>query len=87
MKIVNQSTDEMVLHEGSFQGIAIGTLCVVAGILGAYFLHATKPIALWIGLAAVALGVGVICFASSITVEVTKSLDQLIYRKKRIVGA
>jgi hypothetical protein len=86
MKIVNQSTDEMVLHEGSFQGIAIGTLCVVAGILGAYFLHATKPIALWIGLAAVALGVGVICFASSITVEVTKSLDQLIYRKKRIVG-
>ena len=87
MKIVSQSSDEMVLHEGSFQGIAIGALCVIAGVLGAYFLHSTKPIALWIGLGAVALGIGVICFASSITVGATKSRDQLVYEKKRLVGA
>jgi hypothetical protein len=62
-------------------------MCVIAGVLGAYFLHSSKPMALWIGLAAVALGVGVICFASSITVGATKSRDQLVYEKKRIVGA
>ncbi len=87
MKIVSQSSDEMVLHEGSFQGIAIGVVCVIAGILAAYFLHATKPMAVWIGLGAVVLGVSVICFASSITVGATKSKDQLLYEKKRIVGA
>jgi hypothetical protein len=87
MKIVSQSSDEMVLHEGSMQGMAIGILCVIAGVLAAYFLHSTKPIAVWIGLGVVALGVGVICFASSITVGVTKSKDQLVYEKKRIVGA
>lgn len=87
MKIVSQSADEMVLHEGSFQAIAIGALCVIAGALAAYFLHATKPIAVWIGLGAIALGVGVICFASSITVGATKSSDRLVYERKRIVGA
>jgi hypothetical protein len=87
MKIVSQSSDEMVLHEGSLQGMAIGILCVIAGVLGAYFLHSTKPIAVWIGLGAVLLGVAVICLASSITVGVTKSKDQLVYEKKRIVGA
>jgi len=87
MKIVSQSADEMVLHEGSWQGLVVGTMCVLAGVLGAYFLHSTKPMALWIGLAVAVLGVGVICFASSITVGATKSRDQLVYEKKRIVGA
>ncbi|HUB81686.1 MAG TPA: hypothetical protein VMB03_22965 [Bryobacteraceae bacterium] len=87
MKIVSLSADEMVLREGSFQGIAVGALCVIAGALAAYFLHSTKPIALWIGLGAMVLGAGVICFASSITVSATKSGDRLVYEKKRIAGA
>jgi hypothetical protein len=87
MKIVCQSSDEMVLNEGSAQGIAIGVLCVVAGVLAAYFLHATKPMALWIGLGVVVLGVGVIAFASSITVSATKSQDRMLYEKKRLIGA
>lgn len=87
MKIVSQSSDEMVLHEGRFQGMAVGVACVVAGVLAAYFLHSTKPIALWIGLGAVVLGTGVICFASSITVNATKSKDRLVYEKKRLIGA
>ena len=87
MKIVSQSSDEMVLQEGNIQGIAIGIACVIAGILAAYFLHSTKPMAVWIGLGAVLLGIGVICFASSITVDATKSRDQLVYQKKRLIGA
>lgn len=87
MKITNQSSDELVLHEGSVQGIVVGTMCVLAGVFAAYFLHAKTPYALWIGLGAVALGVGVICFASSITVSANRSKDQLVYEKKRIAGA
>ena len=84
MKIVSQSSDEMVLQEGSSRGLAIGILW---SSLACWWpvLHSTKPMALWIGLGAVALGAGVICFASSITVGATKSKDQLVYQKKRIV--
>jgi hypothetical protein len=87
MKIMSQSSDEMVLHEGSIQGMVVGIALVIAGVLGAYFLHGSKPIALWIGLAAMVVGAGIVCFASSITVGVTKSKDQLVYEKKRLVGA
>jgi hypothetical protein len=87
MKIVSQSSDEMVLHEGSLQGMVVGIVFVIGGVLAAYFLHATQPIALWIGLGAAAVGVGIICFASSITVGATKSKDQILYEKKRMVGA
>ena len=79
MKIVSQSTDEMVLREGNASGIAIGIALAIAGILGAYYLHASKPMALWIGLAVSAIGVGVICFASSITVDANKAKGQLLY--------
>src|SRR5580698_4348577 len=87
MKIVSQSSDEMQLHEGSVQGIIVGAAFVIGGLLAAYFLHASKPIAVWIGLAAAAVGVGVICFASSITVAASKSKNELVYEKKRLVGA
>jgi hypothetical protein len=87
MKIVSQSSDEMVLQEGNIQGIAIGIAFVIAGVLAAYFLHSTKPMAVWIGLGAAIVGIGVICFASSITVDATKSKDQLVYQKKRLIGA
>jgi hypothetical protein len=87
MKIVSQSSDEMVLREGNASGIAIGIALAIAGILGAYYLHASKPMALWIGLAVSAIGVGVICFASSITVDANKAKGQLLYQKKRLIGA
>jgi hypothetical protein len=86
MKIVSQSPDEMVLHEGSWQGLVVGGAFVVAGALAGYFLHAAQPAALWIGLAAVGVGAAIVCFASSITVNATKSKDQLVHEKKRIAG-
>ena len=86
MKIVSQSSDEMVLHEGSLQGLFVGIVFVIAGVLIAYFKHASQPMFLWIGLAAAAVGAIVICFASSITVDATKSRDELVYQKKRLVG-
>jgi len=87
MKIVSQSTDEMVLREGSASGIAVGIVMAIAGILVAYFLHASKPVTVWIGLAVSAIGVGIILLASSITVDADKAKGQLTYRKKRLIGA
>jgi hypothetical protein len=41
---------------------------------------------LWIGLAILTIGVGVIFFASSITVDANKVKGQLLYQKKRLMG-
>jgi len=87
MKIASQTSNELVLREGSASGIVVGSMVVIAGILAAYFLHQSMPMSIWIGLGAVLLGVGVICFASSITVTANKSTGQLLYEKKRLIGA
>lgn len=86
MKIVSQSNDQMVLQEGNTSGIVVGIAMAIAGILVAWFLHASKPMTLWIGLAILTIGVGVIFFASSITVDANKAKGQLLYQKKRLMG-
>jgi hypothetical protein len=86
MKIVSQSNDQMVLQEGNTSGIVVGIAMAIAGILVAWFLHASKPMTLWIGLAILTIGVGVIFFASSITVDANKVKGQLLYQKKRLMG-
>lgn len=86
MKIVSQSSDELVLKEGSTSGIVVGAALVLAGVFAGYFLRQSTPYAIWIGLAAALAGVAVILFASSITVVANKSKGQLFYEKKRLVG-
>lgn len=86
MKIISQSTDELVLQEGGASGIAIGAVMVVAGVLVAYFEHAAKPFTIWIALALVLVGVGVVLLSSSITVNANKTSGRLSYEKKRLMG-
>jgi hypothetical protein len=86
MKIVSQSSDELILKEGSTSGIVVGAVLIVAGVLAEIFLRESIPIVIWIGLAMVVIGIAVILFASSITVTANKSKGQLFYEKKRIVG-
>jgi len=87
MKIASQSQDEMVLQEGSTQGMIVGGVLVVAGPFAWYFLHEANPVVVWIALALVVIGVVVILFASSITVTANKASGKLSYQKKRLVGA
>src|SRR5579863_8612479 len=87
MKITSQSSNEMVLTEGSTQGIVVGAALVIGGIAAGYVLHKSAPLSLWIGLAAAVIGVVIICFASSITVTANKSSGKLSYQKKRLIGA
>jgi len=87
MKITSQSTSELVLQEGSASGIAMGVVFAIAGAVGGFLLRSRTPLALWIGLAVVLLGVALICFSSTITVSANKATGQLLYEKKRLVGA
>jgi hypothetical protein len=86
MKIVSQTADQLVLQEGSTSGMMVGALLVIAGAVVWFLGHATNPNTIWISLAIVAVGIGVILFASSITVNASKASGQLLYQKKRLVG-
>ena len=86
MKIVNQTSDELVLQEGSASGIVVGVAFVVAGGLAWYFLRQSNPMVLWFALGFIAIGLGTILFSSSITVVANKAGGQLFYQKKRLVG-
>ena len=86
MKIVSQSSDELVLTEGSASGIVVGVVFVVAGGLTGFFLRQSIPYATWISLAMVLIGIGIVLFASSITVSANRKSGQLVYEKKRLAG-
>jgi Tfp pilus assembly PilM family ATPase len=87
MKIASQSANEIVLKEGSIQGMIVGMMCMIAGVCISYFLRQSNPYMIYIGLGVVALGIGVLLFSSSITVVANKTTGQLFYEKKRLVGA
>lgn len=87
MKIVSQSSDELVLREGGTSGIVVGAAFIIAGAVGGYFLRETNPYVIWIALAVIAAGIGIVLFSSSITVTANRSTGKLMYQKKRIVGA
>jgi hypothetical protein len=87
MKIMSQSADELVLKEGNASGMAIGGGLIVAGALAGYYRHASGPMGVWIALALVAAGVGLILFSSSISVNANRASGQLFYQKKRLIGA
>lgn len=86
MKITTQTADEMVLTEGSASGIVVGSLIAIAGVAAAYFLRPQTQYAIWIGLAAVVLGIIVVLLASSITIHANRTTGQLNYQKKRLIG-
>jgi hypothetical protein len=87
MKIASQSQDELVLQEGSTQGMIVGGVFVVAGPLVWFFLRESNPMVVWIALAMVVIGIAIILFASSITVTANRASGKLSYQKKRLVGA
>jgi hypothetical protein len=87
MKIISQSSDELVLKEGGTSGIVVGIAFVIAGPLVWYFLRQSNPsVMIWIGLAIALVGVAVILFSSSITVVANKTSGQVSYQKKRLTG-
>jgi hypothetical protein len=87
MKIISQSSDQLVLKEGGASGIAVGVAFVIAGPLAWYVLRESYPsVMIWIGLAIALIGVAVILFSSSITVVANKTSGQISYQKKRVTG-
>ena len=57
MKIINQTTDELVLKEGNAQGIIFGIIFPVAGIALVFYTHFIVGVNLWVGLALFVVGI------------------------------
>jgi Tfp pilus assembly PilM family ATPase len=87
MKIVSQSSDQLVLQEGNVTGIAIGAAFAIAGVLVAFYVRHAGPMVFWIALALVVIGLGTIAFSSAITVTANRAAGRLLYEKKRLIGA
>ncbi len=86
MKIISQTADQLVLQEGSASGMIVGILFVIAGAAVGYLGRSSNANSIWIALGLVVVGIGVILFSSSITVNANKASGQLFYQKKRLIG-
>ncbi len=84
MKITKISSDELELQEGRAQGMAIGIVLVIAGVLVGIYLH--TPFAVWIAAGLSAIGVAVILLSSSVTISASKTSRLIRYEKKRLIG-
>src|SRR5579864_9116572 len=87
MKITTATATELELKEGNATGIAISAIIIIAALFVGLYLRRTTPIPIWIAPLVAAAGIGLILFASSITVNANKSTGQLRYQKKRLTGA
>lgn len=87
MKLTTLTTDELELTEGSAAGVVVGAVFVVAAACVAYFFRSANPYMIWVALGIGVIGIVVVLFSSSITVNFSKSTGQLRYQKKRLVGA
>lgn len=86
MKIISQSTDELVLKEGDASGIVFGIIAAVIGAVVAVRVSPQTLVTLLIGIGFVIVGLGMVFWASSISVDVNKTNGQLSYKKKRLIG-
>jgi len=86
MKITSQSTNELVLTEGSTSGIIVGVAFITAGVLAELFLRQNGPLVTWIGLGMIVIGIVIVLFSSSITVVMNKTSGRVDYQKKRMLG-
>jgi hypothetical protein len=84
MKIVQQTQDVMVLTEGNMTSIMIGSALALVGVVVAI---TTSGPGFIIGAILIITGVGVALLSSAITVTINKTGGQLLYQKKRLVGA
>ncbi len=86
MKITSMTADEMELKEGGASGMIVGGAFILVGPLVAYTLREATPYAPLIGIAAAVIGILLILFASSITVNASRTQGVIRFQKKRIVG-
>ncbi len=90
MKIINQTTDEMALKDGSFSSLIIGAVLIVIGGYISYSTYASSGFsnnAIWIAVVIFAAGIVTILLSSSITIDINKSGGQIAYQKKRLIGS
>jgi hypothetical protein len=86
MKIVNQTTDSLVLKEGDAKAIIIGIIFAIVGLFLGFNSGFAVTNTLWIALGLFVIGLVVVFMSSSITVDLNKGSGQIIYQTKRLIG-
>jgi hypothetical protein len=86
MKIINQTSDELMLKEGNIQNIVIGVILVLVGLGVGWYVHFAVSNPLWLAIGLLVVGLAVIFMSSSITVDINKTNGQIIYQTKRLIG-
>jgi hypothetical protein len=90
MKIISQSSDQMVLRDGNIAGGVFGGIVVFAvGGYGAYYLLTTPgqvAMNVWIPGIIALVGLIIIFAVSSISVLIDRTPGQIVFKRKRIIG-
>ncbi len=86
MKITNQTADELVLKEGNWSGITVGTVFMVFGAVGVAATFATTKVGALFSLVFFVIGLLIVLFSSSITADLNKATGHLLYQTKRLAG-
>lgn len=64
----------------------IGVVFLIAAAAVVFYRHASNPNMIWVALALALVGLGVLLFSSSITINASRKNGQLFYQKRRLVG-
>ena len=86
MKIINQTTDELVLKEGNTSSIVFGVFFVLIGIGLGFYSRFTVSNTLWVALTIFVIGLITVFVSSSISVDINKTSGQMTYQTKRLIG-
>ncbi len=86
MKIIKQTSDELIIKDGSAKNIIFGIIFALIGGAGAIYLNFVVSTPFWITMVFFIVGIIVILTSSSIVLSINKLGNQVGYQSKRIIG-
>jgi hypothetical protein len=88
MKIITQTTDEMVLKDGNASGLVLGIVLALGGLgFGGYYYPAHGwSTAMWVVVVFFLVGLAAVFTSTATTVDINKPNNQINYQRKRLIG-
>src|SRR3989344_1097919 len=87
MKIIEQNENILQLKDGNISSIITGVILAVVGAVIGLLAQSSDTVVILIVVAFIAIGAALVLFSSSINIVIDKTKGQIVYGKKRIVGA
>ncbi len=76
----------MILKDGNVGAIVVGILIALAAIVVGIFSSTFGPAVIWVAIVLFIVGLGIVLFSSSITIDMNKTRGQIMYQTKRLIG-